>query len=282
MSLKIRVNAQILIDNENEEAYNKINPSKYSENEGGRMKKEELVKFQPSREVLIAVISLFIMWAGYYGDNNTFAGNELYGLVVSMGLIVLTLCVGFPAWWVIVHQKEGLSGLGITNKKWGLAIVIGLALAFWRFLQLRIYIGQEDFVTTLLYNGLSIWEVMFIFGWLFTRYQKAFGKLPAIVLTAVSVGLYHVGTLSVSDILSLCVVIIICGIGFAITNNIFTLWPVYWTIGCSASTLASGMKFPDEMVPLAAIVLCIQIVIIGIIQHIYIKRQRKNIDLVKL
>lgn len=238
------------------------------------MKKEELIKFQPGSEVLVAVITLLIMWAGYYGDINTFAGNELYGLVVSMGLIVLTLCVGFPAWWVIVRQKEGLSGLGITTKKWGLALVIGLVLAFWRFLQLRAYIGQEGFVTTLLYNGLSIWEVMFIFGWLFTRYQKAFGKLPAILLTAASVGIYHIGTLTVSGILSLCIVIIICGIGYAITSNIFTLWPVYWTIGCSASTLASGMEFPDEMVPLSAIVLLIQIVIIGMMQWLYIRRKR--------
>ena len=235
------------------------------------MKREELIRFRPDRETVIAVITMLLMWAGYYGDNNTFAGNGLYGLVVSMGLIVLGLCVGFPAWWIVVHQREGLKGLGITGQKLGFALLTGLVLAGWRFLQLRTYIGQEGFVTTLLYNGLSIWEVLFLFGWLFTRYRKAFGKIPAICLTAVSTGVYHIGTLSAAGIVSLCLVVAVCGIGYALTDNIFTLWPLYWTVGCSASTLVNGMKFPKEMIPLTAVVLLIQIVIIGVMQLVAVR-----------
>ncbi|MDO5521599.1 MAG: hypothetical protein Q4G58_13990 [bacterium] len=240
------------------------------------MKKGDLIKFQPGKEVVLTVITVLLMWIGYYGDTNNFKGNELYGLIVSMGCIVLGLCVAFPAWWVVVHQKEGIQGLGITTKKMGLSLIFTAVLATWRYFEIREYIGQEGFVTTLLYNGLAIWEVMFIFGWLFTRYQKAFGKIPAIGLTAISVGIYHIGTLSVEGILSLCLVIIICSLCYGITNNIFTLWPVYWTIGCSASTLKSGMVFPAEMIPLSAIVLAIQIVIIGMIQWRYIKKSRKD------
>ena len=56
-----------------------------------------------------------------------------------------------------------------------------------------------------IYNALSIWEVIFLYGWLFTRFEKSFGKIIAVLLTAISVGLYHTGTLPVQNILYLCV-----------------------------------------------------------------------------
>ena len=168
----------------------------------------------------------------------------------------------FPVYWVTRVTDEGLEGLGITGKHFPLAVLFSLILCLWRFTEIKEYMGQPYFIPTILFNTFSIWEVLFIFGWLYTRYKKSFGELPAILMTSLSVGIYHIGTLETDRIISLCVVIVICGVFYGITNNIFTLWPIYWAVGCSASTLSSGMEFPKEMVYLAAITLLIQLVII--------------------
>lgn len=240
------------------------------------MNKAQIIKFEPSKEVLIAILSVFILWAGYYGAENVFGDDMLMVFLISVLGIMIMLCIAFPVWWIAVHQKEGIAGLGITINKIGLSLVCALALGAWRFLELKQYIGQEGFVINLLFNGLAIWEVVFIYGWLFTRFDKAFGKVPAILLTAISVGIYHIGTLSINNILYLCLTIVICASVYAITSNLFTLWPIYWTIGCSASTLRSGMVFEKELVVMSAVILAIQIIIIAVMQIRYLKKKQKE------
>ena len=240
------------------------------------MNQDKIIKFTPSKEVLLAILSVFVLWGGYYGAENIFEDNMLLVLLVSV-IGMICLCIAFPTWWIAVHQKEGIEGLGITTKKLGVSLVFAIILGAWRFLELRQYIGQEGFVTCLLFNGLAIWEVVFIYGWLFTRYAKAFGKLLAVVLTVLSVAIYHIGTLSIENILILCVTIGICACVYAFTNNLFTLWPIYWMIGCSASTLRSGMIFEKELVVMSAMILIIQIAIIAVMQILYLKKKRKEI-----
>jgi hypothetical protein len=134
---------------------------------------------------------------------------------------------------------------------------------------------ETNAILTILFNALAIWEVIFIFGWLFTRYEKCFGKMPAIILSSISVGIYHIGSLTINDILHLCLVIIVCGIFYALVENLFMLWPIYWAIGCSASTLRSGMQFPKELVVMSAFILSIQITIIVLMECHFRKRQKK-------
>lgn len=214
------------------------------------------------KELVVTAVTLLIMWLGYYADNRIFSDNMIFTLFGSMLGIVIGLCVVFPLYWVTRVTKEGIQGLGITREKLPVSILMGIILCTWRFLEIKSFIGSESFWPTLLFNAFSIWEVLFIFGWLFTRYKRAFGNLPAILLTSLSVGVYHIGTLELERIVSLCVVIVVCGVFYSITENIFTLWPVYWAVGCSASTLGSGMEFPMEMVCISGITLVIQIVII--------------------
>ncbi len=214
------------------------------------------------KELTVSVITVLIMWATYYADNNLIHDNMLLTLLVSLLGTVILLCAVFPVYWVTRVTDEGIEGLGITVKNFPLAVIFSLILCLWRFTEIKEYMGQPSFIPTILFNAFSIWEVLFIFGWLYTRYKKSFGKLPAILLTSLSVGIYHIGTLETDRIISLCVVIIVCGVFYGITDSIFTLWPVYWAVGCSASTLGSGMEFPKEMIYLSAITLVIQLVII--------------------
>ena len=219
-------------------------------------------KHNLSKELGVALASLLFMWIGYYADNNLFEDNMIFTLVVSLLLIIMGLCTVLPVIWVTRITNEGIRGLGITTKKLGLSLVFSVILGAWRFIEITEYLDSPDLIKTILFNAFSIWEVMFIFGWLFTRYKRAFGKIAAVFFTALSVGIYHIGTLGIFEIGKLCLVVAVCGMFYAISENIFTVWPVYWAIGCSASTLSSGMSFQTEMVYISATTLIIQVFII--------------------
>ena len=231
------------------------------------------------KELAAAVVTVLIMWAAYYADNNLIRDNMLLSILVSLLGTVILLCVVFPVYWVTRVTDEGIEGLGITGKNLPLAVLFSLILCIWRFSEIREYIGQPFLISAILFNAFSIWEVLFIFGWLYTRYKRSFGELSAILLTSFSVGIYHIGTLETDRIISLCVVIVVCGVFYGITNSVFTLWPIYWAVGCSASTLGSGMRFSMEMVYMAVTTYIIQILIIVIfarslrIRKTYSKRQ---------
>lgn len=240
---------------------------------GNQMKSFE--KFEPKKELILVVASLLWMWFSYYTSNNIFDENMIYLSIVTVLLTMIGSCVLLPVWWIAVHNKEGIEGLNITGKRIAITIVFTIILGAWRFTELKDYLDSDNLIRTLLFNALSIWEVCFIFGWLFTRYERSFGKLPAIILTSLSVGLYHIGTLTTKNILSLCLVILICGLCYMITENIFTLWPIYWPIGCSASTLKSDMEFSNVYIIMSAFVLVIQIVIIVFLQKKYLRTSKE-------
>ena len=221
------------------------------------------LKFNFTGETLIAIITLLLMWAGYYVDNQKFFENSVTWTVGIWGIGgIVILNVLFPAWWVVLKNKEGFTGMGITNKKIGLALILGILLGGWRFFELIPYLKDTGTVRVILFNALSIWEVCFIFCWLFTRYTKAFGKIGAVVLTALSVGIYHIGSLSAANILYLMLCVFVSGVCFSITDNIFTLWPIYWVVGCSASVLRGyGSEIIGwDMVMMMGIVLLLHLV----------------------
>ena len=226
-------------------------------------------KFDFTGETLITIVTLLLMWAGYYVDNHGFfEGNMIWeiGIWGIGGIVILNVII--PAWWIVLKKREGFAGMGITTKKIGLALLLGMLLGGWRFFELIPYLKDEGIVRVILFNLLSIWEVCFIFCWLFTRYIKAFGKIGAVILTALSVGMYHIGSLPVVNILYLMLCIFVCGICFSITDNIFTLWPIYWVVGCSASVLRGygSDMFGWDIVMFMGIGLLLQLIGLGIIK----------------
>lgn len=207
-----------------------------------------LFKWNPKKELILVAVSLLWAWYAYYGD------SQIIGL-----FSVIVVCVCFPAWWIIKVKKEGFAALGITSNNLLLSIIFTLGLSIWRGTELIHYICNGNLPTTLIFNCISIWEVFYLFSWLYTRYEASFGKVPAILLTTISTGLYHIGTLPIKNILYLCFCVCIITICFSVTKNIFTLWPIYWTVGCSASTLKNSMSFSWIEIGIFAVILIIQI-----------------------
>lgn len=236
-------------------------------------------KFEFTGETALAIGTVLLYWLGYYLDNSgIFADSMIWLMIWGIGFgVFLNVCL--PAWWIVKKKGEGFAGMGITSKKIGLALLLGVLLGFWRFFELIPFLHDKGLIRVLLFNLLSIWEVCFIFCWLFTRYAKAFGKIWAPVLTAVSVGIYHIGTYPKDKLLYLVFCVFVCGVCFAITDIIFTLWPIYWIIGCSASILRGygSEMFPWEAVFMVGIILVLQLSCLGGLA-IHMKKRKHMLD----
>jgi len=76
----------------------------------------------------------------------------------------------------------------------------------------------------------SLWEVIFVFGWLQLRFEEAFGIIPAVVLAGISFCLYHAGYgwFARAHLMSLFVIGIMMAMVFRMTKNLLILWPFLW------------------------------------------------------
>ena len=63
--------------------------------------------------------------------------------------------------------------------------------------------GDVDLLPHLIFNGLVLWEVLFVYGWLQLRFEKAFGYILAPILSALCFCFYHVGSFAPAEILPL-------------------------------------------------------------------------------
>ena len=224
---------------------------------------KDIVRWKPSKELWVVLLSLLWMWFAYYTVTIPFRDKILYRLIVWVFFTAVAVSFCLPAWWVLFHKKEDKSSLGITSNMLLVSLCLSVILAATRIAGLIPYLNHPALMLHLIYNGLSIWEVSFLYAWLFSRFNIMFGNLPAIVLTTLSTGIYHIGTLSIPQILSLCAATLLVCAAYSTTHNILTIYPVYWVIGCTASTMSNEFLFDPLYVLAAVFVLIVQIIFLS-------------------
>lgn len=216
-------------------------------------------KWEMNKDLFVAVITLIWMVFAYYGNNHWFESSEVLTLLIFIVLTNIFVNVIFPIWWVAFYKKESFAELGVTRNGWMISIAIGIILALIRGYNLPALIKGIDWVPHIIFSGLILWEPFFVFGWLQSRYEKALGIIPGIVLAAFSMALYHIGTYPFNELVRLFLIYLLLAVCFRIKKNLLTLWPVYWSIGSSVNSLSGGMRFGWDVVVIYGIVLLIQL-----------------------
>lgn len=101
--------------------------------------------------------------------------------------------------------------------------------------------------TDLLAHGLAnlvvMWEPLFVFGFLFLRWERAFGFVIAPVLCGVGFFLQHLGAVPVDVAAGFGVFGLVFGVVFAVTRNLLILWPLFYPIASAIGTAQSGYAF---------------------------------------
>lgn len=164
-----------------------------------------------------------------------FPNNEFASIFLRDVLMILIIGFIFPLYFICIIKNKSISVLGIRKNKLGISLIINILLAI---SLLTMFIKKENrticftrnsfYAITYIYTA-GIFEMIFIYGFLRYEFEKAFGIIPSIILTAIFYSFHHAGfqpefkKLFFVGILYLSV--------FYITQNIFIIFPFFWGVG---------------------------------------------------
>lgn len=223
------------------------------------------LRFRPGTDTAMAFATAVAFSFVYYAGSHT--ASSLISFLLFTVLGTGLLCVVLPAFYVLVVRGEPLGALGITTRRWRLALGLSAFFAAGSFPGLLSPMAQNpdvDLLPHLLVNGLSLWEPFFVYGWLQVRFERAFGVLPGMALAALCFGAYHVGTFPLTGVLALTGFGLLYAALFqAAGANLLVLWPLTWAVGSGIGTLQGGFGFSWDFVPVVAVLLAVQVMAIA-------------------
>lgn len=209
------------------------------------------------------------MGLNIYGSS--FLNPILFGLLGTVGV-----CTVLPLYWIVIYKRKNLSALGITNKKIIISLIISLLLGIFFFIDYYNNFQIDKTIIPAIILGIySLWEVIFVFGWLQIRFEEAFGIIPSIILAGFCFCLYHFGYgwFDFSDLANLLIVGTFMAMVFRLTKNILILWPFFWPI-CALRGFKMGEFTPGLNEAISSMLFLI-LIIVAIIIAFRIQKGRK-------
>ena len=227
------------------------------------LKKRRWFRWEPTRDTGVAAVTVIAMLGAFFTLNHLPSGG-----IINSGyeLLMFSLVVIFPVWWLVWRQGRPWGELGITKKHWMLSLVVGVAIFLFFLMGLwKQYSGKDiDLYAMLAFNLVGLWEPFFVYGWLQLRFDRAFGIIPGILLTGLCIGVYHIGSFPPEAVLSFVILGCIFAALFRLTSNLLILWPLVWGASSSFSLLAAGKSIGWSDVGFMAVILLIQLAFIAL------------------
>lgn len=230
-----------------------------------RLPSRTWVAWRPGLDTWIAVGSVLAMWSVFGIEHALARSAPLVGQSIQVFVGIILVGTALPVLVVWHLMRRDLDALGLEMHRTGLAMLIGSVVAlgslpaFWN----AAAGAGIDPVSQTWAQVLSIWEPLFVFGWLQLRFRDAWGELAAPVLAGGAYALYHLGTEPLPDTLFRLVFGVILGIAFATTRNLLTLLPCAWAFATAPISIAHGQAYGTDTIALRAVVLAIQIGIVA-------------------
>jgi hypothetical protein len=209
-------------------------------------------RFKPEQDTAFALLSLLLFWVIAL-VHQTFIGAEISAAPLVLRLLDILhfviwfmmgnifLGVFFPVAYLSHDRGEKLEAMGFTTK--GLlpallvSVVLAAALVFGAFPSLFSGAYAAGLGRFLAVSALSFGVPFFVHGWLQTRFERAFGAIPGILLAAGSLGLIHLGSYPMGTIVILLVAGLVMALAFRLTRSLFAVWPVLSAIVAAATTV---------------------------------------------
>lgn len=229
------------------------------------------ITWRPGRDTLIAAGSVLVMWAVYLAQSLLLEVNPVAAISLFVALGMLALSTGLPVYVVWHRMRRDADDLGFTTRRMWLAVVVSVVIglgslpAFWSAAA-GAGINPVDHTWV---SILSVWEPLFVFGWLQLRFRDAFGELPAPLLAGLCCGIYHLGSTELANAAFYAGLAVVLGALFALSRNLFTVVPITWALATGIATIGAGARSDVNSVALLALVLIAQaaIVIVAYRRH---------------
>ena len=246
---------------------------------------KKLFRFNLTKDAGIAVIAGLVMIALSL-LMIPFGGDSLRDTVVSFILRDVLMIFGLGVVFVSLYvekSKEVIAELGFSRCKWVLSLILNLVLAA-GLLAVFLKDGKPADVISLknLYGAsyilvAGIFEMTFIYGFLRMSFEKAFGIIPAVLLTSVFYSLHHAGFQP--EFLHLFLVgLMYCGV-FYITRNMLIIFPFFWGVGALWDVLVSSEAGDEIRNPVSFVIALI--ILIASAAWVLIRKWRNNTNVVK-
>lgn len=228
----------------------------------------------------LAMVALSLLMIPFGGDS---LRDTVISFILRDFMMIFGLGVVFVTFYIEKNGQEVLTDLGFTNRKWIPSLIINFVLAAGLLAMFLKDQMPENVISLKNLYGASyilvagIFEMTFIYGFLRMCFEKAFGIIPAIVLTSAFYSLHHAGFQP--EFLHLFLVgLMYCSV-FYITKNMLIIFPFFWGVGALWDVLVSSEAGDDIKNPVSFII-AIVILSASAIWVLYRKR-RKGINAVK-
>lgn len=212
-----------------------------------------------------------------------FAGDSLADKIISFVLRDLLMIFGLGVVFVSLYaerNKDGVKAIGFTGKKTALSLLLDIVFAA-ALLAMFLKEGRPQGILEAknLYAAsyilvAGIFEMAFIYGYLRASFEKAFGIIPAIVLTAAFYSFHHAGFQP--EFLHLFFVgLMYCAV-YYITQNLLIVFPFFWAVGALWDVIVSS-DAGEEIKNFESFAIALAILALSAIWIFVIRRARRAV-----
>lgn len=240
---------------------------------------KNLVRFQVTKDTWItfaagaAMIVLSLLMLPFQEDTVV---NSWICVVLRDVLMIFGLGICFVSLYGQKAGKEFYQELGFRKDKWKLSVILdvvfaaALLLMFLKDGKPENLLCVENFYGAVYILVAGIFEMVFIYGFLRRGFEKSFGTIPAIVLTAAFYSFHHAGFQP--EFVHLFFVGLMYVAVFYITKNLLIVFPFFWAVGALwdvlvDSSAGEGIKNSFSFMVALGIIIAI------IVWSLYIKKR---------
>jgi membrane protease YdiL (CAAX protease family) len=173
-----------------------------------------------------------------------FESGSLPAQLIHNGLIYVVCGAAIPWGYTILVERETPSALGFKRERWVLSLILSLVVAglFTPMLFFEgdlVSVGWENVAKAsfVLTGAGGLFELFLYYGFIHLRLEKAFGAIPAILLTSAIYVLWHTGTQLPLEPDPLYALWKLFWVGvmsqslFSMTRNLLVIWPFFHAVG---------------------------------------------------
>jgi membrane protease YdiL (CAAX protease family) len=208
-----------------------------------RRKEAFRFRWQPTQHTWVAVGAGLLAFA-FSASLLLFEPGSLPAQLIHNGLIYIVCGAAIPWGYTILVERGTPAALGLKRERWVLSLVLSLGVAglFVPILLLEgdlagVGWGNVAKASFVLTGAGGLFELFLYYGFIHPRLEKAFGAIPAILLTSAIYVLWHVGTQLPLEPDPLYAAWKLFWVGvmsqslFSVTRNLLVIWPFFHAVG---------------------------------------------------